>query len=339
MSDWQPLAGITVVDLSQQLPGPFASLLLRTLGATIIKVEPLGGEVAREVDPPMYQRINAGKEIVFLDLKSDAGRERLHELVAAADVFLEGFRPGVAARLSADWETLSTLNPRLVYVSLSGFGTSGPMVTVPGHDLNFLAVAGGLPAGLPESDALIRVPWVDLASATNAALLIVTALHDRAATGIGRRLELALLDAAVVWSNTKLPRPGTEGAYGVLATGDGQRVAISILENPMWERCCTAFGWSDWAQDPELADTVGRRDRAAEIADRVRAEIGSRTMAELDAIAAEHDLPFTRVNDTAEVPFDPQITARGLFPDAGHWRPLGPAAPAIAIVLDEESHS
>ena len=339
MSAWEPLAGVTVVDLSQQLPGPFATLLLRTLGARIVKVEPLAGEVGREVDPPMFRRVNAGKEVVFLDLKSDAGRERLHALVAGADVFVEGFRPGVAARLAADWETLSAINPRLVYCSLSGFGAGGPLAAAPGHDLNFLALSGGLPAGLPDPDALIRVPWVDLASATNAALLIVTALRDRDTTGLGRRLELALVDAAAVWSNTKLPRAGSEGAYGVFETADGRRVAVSVLEDAMWLRLCAAFGWTAWEQDAELAANDGRRARAPQIAARVRDEVARRTTDELAAIAVLHDLPITRVNDTAEVPSDGQLVARDIFPDAGHWRPLGPAAAAIPIALAEEARA
>lgn len=331
MSDWTPLAGITVVDLSQQLPGPFATLLLRTLGARVVKVEPPAGEVGREVDPPMFRRVNAGKDIIFLDLKTGAGRGRLHELVADADVFVEGFRPGVAARLAADWGTLAEVNPRLVYCSLSGFGQEGPLARVPGHDLNFLALAGGLPAGLPDADALIRVPWVDLASATNAALLIVAALQDRARTGAGRRLELALLDAATVWASTKLPQEGAEGAYGVFETADGRRVALSVLESPMWSRLCAAFGWADWLADPDLGETAGRRARATEIAARVREAVAGHTAAALADLAVRHDLPLSVVNSPADAAADPQVAARGLFPDPEHWRPLGPSAPALRL--------
>src|SRR6185437_10877292 len=128
-----PLAGRTVVDLSQQLPGPFATLLLRSLGARVIKVEPPAGDPAREIDPPMFARMLADKEVVVIDLKSEAGKAELRRLVTDADVFFEGFRPGVAARLGADWETLSGFNPRLVYCSLSGYGASGPLAGEPGH--------------------------------------------------------------------------------------------------------------------------------------------------------------------------------------------------------------
>ncbi len=331
MSGWTPLRGVTVVDLSQQLPGPFATLLLRTLGARVIKVEPPGGDPAREIDPPMFARLVAGKEVVVLDLKREDGRDRLHDLVGRADVFLEGFRPGVVGRLGADWETLSALNSRLVYCSLSGFGSAGPLAERPGHDLNFLALAAGLPAGLTDGEALIRVPWVDLAAGTNAALTVMAALLDREATGEGRRLDIAMLDAAAVWSAVKLPRAGAEGAYGVFAAADGGRVAVSVLEEAMWRRLCEAFAWTDWLDEPAMAGHDQRRARADEIAARLTREIAARSSAEVVELATRHDVAISRVNDLDEAATDPQIAARALFPDAASWRPLGPSAPALSL--------
>lgn len=336
MTDWAPLAGVTVVDLSQQLPGPFSTLLLRTLGARVIKVEPPGGDVARQIDPEMLARVGAGKEVLVLDLKSDEGRGRLHELVAEADVFFEGFRPGVAQRLGADWETLSALNPRLVYCSLSGFGAAGPMADRPGHDINFLALAGGLPAGLSDGQALIRVPWVDLAAGTNAALTIVAALMDRATTGVGRRLEIAMLDAAAVWSAAKQPREGAEGAYGVFATSDGQRVAVAVLEEAMWERLCAALRWTDWLEDPAMADHDHRRSLAPDIAGRLREALAARSAAEIVALAEHHDVAITRVNEMEEATGDRQLAVRDIFPGAGRWRPLGPVAPSVRLDVSAE---
>ena len=231
----------------------------------MIKVEPPGGDPAREIDPPMFARMAADKEVRVLDLKSDEGRAELHELAAAADVFFEGFRPGVAERLGAGWDTLSALNPGLVYCSLSGYGSDGPLAATPGHDINFLALAGGLPAPAPPGEALIRVPWVDLAAGTNAALAIVAALLERERSGRGRRLDVAMLDAAAVWSNAKAPRPGGEGAYGVFATADGERVAVAVLEEEMWRRLCAAFGWEEWLADPEFADHEARRASAERV--------------------------------------------------------------------------
>jgi crotonobetainyl-CoA:carnitine CoA-transferase CaiB-like acyl-CoA transferase len=330
-AELQPLAGRTVVDLSQQLPGPFATLLLRSLGARVIKVEPPGGDPAREIDPPMFARMAADKEVRVLDLKSAAGRAELHEMAAAADVFFEGFRPGVAERLGAGWDTLSALNPGLVYCSLSGYGSDGPLAATPGHDINFLALAGGLPVPAPPGEALIRVPWVDLAAGTNAALAIVAALLERERSGRGRRLDVAMLDAAAVWSNAKAPRPGGEGAYGVFETADGERVAVAVLEEEMWRRLCAAFGWEEWLADPEFADHEARRASAERITTRLRADLAARPLGEIVELAARHDLGISRVNEPAEGAANPQLRARDIYPDPEHWRPLGAVAARLPL--------
>lgn len=337
MSDWTPLAGVKVIDLSQQLPGPFATLLLRTLGASVVKVEPPSGDHSLIIDPPLFERMNSDKEIVTIDLKSDAGREQLHAMVAEADVFFEGMRPGVVKRLAADWETLSAINPGLVYCSLSGFGPTGPLVERAGHDLNFLALAAGLPDGLPDSEGLIRVPWVDLASGTNCALAVLAALIDRATTGKGRHLEIALMDAAAIWSSAKLPREGSEGAYGVFETADRRRVVIAVLEDAMWTRMFAALGWSDWAEDQKMADHDYRRMRGDEVRTRVTESIAALTLAEVLELADQHDLAVTRVNDIDEAAVDPQIASRDLFPDDEHWRPLGPMGQSLRRAPRRES--
>jgi crotonobetainyl-CoA:carnitine CoA-transferase CaiB-like acyl-CoA transferase len=325
----RPLAGTTVVDLSQQLPGPFATLLLRTLGAHVVKVEPPGGDVARRIDPEMFRRMAADKELVTLDLKDDADRAKLHELVAGADAFVEGFRPGVAARLAADWDTLRELNPRLVYCSLSGYGADGPLADRPGHDVNYLALAAGLAAGPLDGETLIRVPWVDLAAGTDAALLILAGLMQARETGLGRHLELAMLDAAAIWAGAKPPRPGGEGAYGVFVAADDGRVAVAVLEAEQWVRLCQAFGWEDWLADPAFADHDRRRARHAEVTARLREAIAARPVEALVDLAVEHDVGISAVNDAATAAADPQLAARDLFSDGEAWRPLGPAAPMV----------
>lgn len=337
MSEFSPLEHVRVVDVSQQLPGPFATLLLRSLGAHVVKVEPPAGDPARRIDPPMYARMSAGKEVIHLDLKTEPDRARLHGLVREADAFVEGFRPGVASRLGADWETLSALNPQLIYCSLSGFGASGPLADRPGHDLNFLALAAGLASGLSDGEALIRVPWVDLAAGTNAALAIVAALVGRGPGGQGHRLEMALLDAAVTWSTAKLPREGAEGAYGVFGTADGKRVAVAVMEEAMWERLCRSLDWTDWLADPSMSDHDVRRRRAGEITSRLREALSRRRASEIAELAVRHDLGITEVNELDAVMADPQIAARDIFPTPHSWRPLGPVGAALA--LDPAPHT
>ena len=138
-----PVGGDDRLDLSQQLPGPFATLLLRTLGARVVKVEPPGGDAARRIDPEMFRRMAADKEIVTLDLKDDATGRRCTSWSPAPTLSSRASVPASPPRLAADWDTLRELNPRLVYCSLSGYGAEGRSPTAPAHDVNYLALAGG----------------------------------------------------------------------------------------------------------------------------------------------------------------------------------------------------
>lgn len=285
-----PLSDMRVLDISQQLPGPYTSALLAELGAQVTKVEPPAGDPSRELDPDMYRMVNAGKEILRLDLKSREGVGRLHELAAAAGVFIEGFRPGVAARLGADRSTLSALNPALVYCSISACGQSGPYAMVPMHDLNLQAMAGIDPG------QGIGVPWVDLGTATSCALSIVAAWHRAVDTGCGSLIDAAMLDTAVLWGRVKASAAGRcEPTYGTFTTRDGGRVAVAILEDHIWPRLCAALDWDDWADLGELARYEQRIDRAEEISGRLAQACAERTRAELAALADLHDLPVTPV--------------------------------------------
>lgn len=329
------LSEITVLDLSLQLPGPYATMLLRGLGARVIKIEPPAGDPARSIDPPMFQRVNAGKELLVLDLKQPSGREVLYRLAEQSDAFLEGFRPGVVKRLGVDHQSLAARAPRLVYCSLSGFGQQGPYAQVPAHDLNYLGLAGGLDAAHRAADTGIGTPTVDLAAGTTAALLIVAALHEASTTGRGRYLDVSLFDAAVVWSQVKPPPPdhdgtGPEPTYGVFQTAGGETVAVGILEDTFWSRLCAALGWRDWENEAALAGYPARRRRGGEIAQRLRATLLSRTATEWLDLARHHDLPITPIRRLEEVPADAQVTSRGLF-EGGTLQPPFPVDARLTL--------
>lgn len=329
------LSGFTVLDLSLQLPGPYATMLLRGLGARVIKIEPPGGDPARSIDPPMFQRVNAGKELLVLDLKQPAGREVLYGLAEQSDIFVEGFRPGVVKRLGADYPSLAARAPRLVYCSLSGFGQQGPYAQVPAHDLNYLGLAGGLDAAERAAETGIGTPTVDLAAGTTAALLMVAALHEASRTDRGRYLDVSLFDAAVVWSQVKPPPSdgdgvGPEPTYGAFQTADGETVAVGILEDTFWPRLCAVLDWRDWANDASLAGYPARRRRGGEIARRLRATLLSRTATEWLDLAGHHDLPITPIRRLEEVPADPQVISRGLF-EGGALQPPFPADARLTL--------
>ena len=328
-----PLAGIRAIELSHMVMGPTCGLVLADLGAEVIKVEPEGrGDPTRRLTSSgagFFAAFGRNKKSVTLDLDSPEGRGAILGLVATADVFLENFRPGALEAKGLGYAALSKVNPRLVYCSLSGYGADGPLADRPGHDVNYLALAAGLAAGPLDGETLIRVPWVDLAAGTNAAFLILAALMQARETGLGRHLEVAMLDAAAIWAGAKPPRPGGEGAYGVFVAADGGRVAVAVLEAEQWVRLCHAFGWEDWLADPAFADHDGRRARHAEVTARLREAIAARTVEALVDLAVEYDVGISAVNDAAAAAADPQLAARDLFGDGEAWRPLGPAAPMV----------
>lgn len=326
------LDGYTVLDLTQQLPGPYTTSLLAALGARVIKVEPPAGDFARSLDPVMFANVNAGKESVVLDLKSPDGRRALHGLARRSDALVEGFRPGVAARLGAGYDEIAALAPAIVYCSLSGFGASGPYVAVPGHDLNYLGVAGGVApaaASAASEPDHIGMPTVDLATGTMAALSIVSALLGRERTGRGTFLDVAMLDTAVHWSAVK-PLQSDDGlsepAYGVLRCADGARLSFAVIEDKFWRNLCSALGWQDWEDDPSLAVHEHRRARAGKIRERLEATIASRPRDAWLALLWEADVPVAPVHDPGEVPDDPQVETRDLFDRPAGGRPV-PRAP------------
>lgn len=318
-----PLRGMRVLDLSQQLPGPYATFLLAGLGAEVTKVEPPAGDAARHLDPELFSHVNAGKASIVLDLKTDDGRARLLDLVRGHDVVVEGFRPGVTARLGCDAATLHAIRPRLVYCSISGAGQTGPLAGHPTHDLSLQAMAGVLDGA---DIRRIGVPWVDLATGTSAALAITAAWH----AGEGCHLDLSMLDAAVAWAGVKPAglEPGPEPTYGTLRTADGDRVVVALLEDAMWRRLCAALGWTDWADDDRLARYGDRRRHGAEIRERLERDVGTLTLAEVVALAARHDLPLGPADATTDPDAAEQIAIR--FPDGAGRDHL----PLPAVLLD-----
>ncbi|HEY1688852.1 MAG TPA: CoA transferase [Solirubrobacteraceae bacterium] len=320
------LDGIRVLDLSQQLPGPYATLLLASLGAEVIKVEPPSGDIAREVDHRMFEIVNAGKRSVVLDLKQARSRDLLKQLVRGCDVLVEGFRPGTVARLGADYATVSALRPDIVYCSISGFGVDGPYRDIPGHDLNYLGVSGGATSRAEAQE--IGIPCIDLGSGTIAALSIVAALLERERTGLGRYLDVALLDSAVFFSGVKVPPTGgAEPAYMTAAAADGLELSIAVIEDKFWRNICRGLGWSDWLQDEALATHERRRARAQEIQERLRARIAEHPRAQWLAELWEADVPVAPVNAPAQVALDPQVQARGLMDNTDGPSAAVPLAP------------
>lgn len=318
------LGDVRVLDLSLQLPGPYATMLLAALGAEIVKVEPPGGDPARTIDPPMFERVNAGKATREIDLRSEQGRGELRELAAGCDVLIEGFRPGVAERLGFAYDDVVAVRPDVVYCSISGYGQSGPYRLLPGHDLNYLGVAGAAGAhgapGPEEQD----IPMVDLATGTSAALSVVAAIRRRDRTGQGCYLDVAMLDSAVAWANVKVPpeADADEPAYAVVAAADGLRLSIGVIEDKFWRALCAGLGWADWLDEPALATYQGRRAHAPEVHERLERTIATRPRAHWLAALEAADVPVAPVHERHEVAGDPQVAERELLIDGRIRAPL-----------------
>lgn len=251
----RPLAGVRVLDLTRLLPGPACTWYLQGLGAQVIRIEdPDGEDWARRVPPftaegegAWFAAVNAGKQSVHLDLKRAEGRDALRRLLAEADVLVEGFRPGVMARLGLDPAELCARQPRLIVASLSGFGQDGPLRGAPGHDLGYLGLTGALGLGA-RHDGLPDLPGLQLADlaggALTAALAIAAALFGRERTGRGGWLDLSITEGTLALMAPVLaavaegspPAPGDEpltGAlpvYGLYRCADGGTVAVAALE-------------------------------------------------------------------------------------------------------------
>lgn len=324
------LQGIRVLDLSQYIPGPFATQILADLGAEVLKVEPPTGDPMRgfmlldqDGISPLYKQINAGKQLVELDLKNADHRVLFEELVTKTDVLLESYRPGVMERLGLGRDRLQQLNPRLIHCALSGFGQTGPARLRAGHDLTYLAMSGSLGvSGTADTPAMAFAPVADHAGAMLATTAILAALLRRGASNRGAYLDLSLFEAALFWQSiglTAAQRPGealargrdllTGGAacYQIYRTADQRFVALAPLEEKFWAAFCQAVERPDWI--PRQFETMPQTALIAE----VQALFSQRSLAEWQELLAEVDCCFEPVLELAEVAEHPQVQARQLL--------------------------
>ena len=317
-----PLHNTRILDLTRLLPGAVCTMLLRDLGAEIIKVEdPHTGDYARTMPPliagmgAFFQASNRGKKSIAIDLKTTAGQTVLRHLVSSADVLIEGFRPGVTTRLGADYETLRPINPRLIYCSLSGWGQTGPCAALSGHDLNFIARNGLLGADLAPATPGAQV--ADVSGAYVAVMGILAALLQRQHTGAGDYLDVALSEAAMplalaAWVEAQTTPPndgfislrGESACYRVYRCADGEPVALGAFEVKFWANFCRAVEKPAW-----IAQQYNR-GRQPLLIDEVSALFRSKSADDWSALLAGADCCFSRVITPDQLLNEPQIAAR-----------------------------
>lgn len=361
------LQGIRVIDLSQYLPGPFAAAILGDLGAEVLKVEPVEGDPARYMPPVdadgiagMYKAINRNKRSVAIDLKSPEGKQSFTRLLARADVLLESYRPGVLDRLGFTRQRIDEINPRLVHCALSGFGQTGPLRLAPGHDLNYLALCGGLESsGSVDSPTIAFPPVADHASGQLAAMTTLAALMGRSQTGKGCFIDVSIAETVLAWQNWPLtlasyPGQNTVRAQGMInggaayyriyRTADGRFITLGAIEPKFWANFCKAVGHPAWIARQD--DPLPQRELIAE----VEALIGGQPLAHWDAVLGEAECCYQAVLKTEEIPSHPHIQARQLvhareeggrqvfeplFPAWINGEPPQPRKPWRHIALDQ----
>jgi crotonobetainyl-CoA:carnitine CoA-transferase CaiB-like acyl-CoA transferase len=318
------LGGIKVVDLSEQVPGPYATRLLAGLGADVIKVErPDSGDRLRH-RPAMFEAENRGKRDLSVDLKSPEGRAALLRVIAAADVLVETYRPGVMDRLGLGFDAVLSVNPRIIYLSISGYGATGPYRDLPGHDFQYLSFAGAIPPPEPAHAAgyvPTTLPVADMGAALYSVLAVVLALHEKLARPsafAGRHLDMAMADCTLAMMEPRIAEALTEPTsadalvrpgYGIYLTADGRYVSIGALEDHFWARLVRALEL-DELSGGEFAGFQQRRRRISQIEPALRERIARYDRAALIELLIRHDVPVAPVNDLHEPVRDPHFLAR-----------------------------
>jgi crotonobetainyl-CoA:carnitine CoA-transferase CaiB-like acyl-CoA transferase len=324
------------------LAGPYGSMLLADLGAEVIKIEePDGGDPMRVMGPPFlpdggsayFLAINRNKKSIVIDLTQPSGRDLFLELVRAADVVWENFRPGVMARLGCDFSRLAAVNARVILCSLSAYGQDGPYRDWPAFDLALQAMGGamsltGEPGGRP---VRMGLPIGDLAGGMFGALAVAAALLRRQTTGQGAHIDLSLLDcqaslltylAQYFWADGRVPGPQGSGhasvvPYQALATRDGHLI-VAVFAEKFWRGFCLALGRPEWEHDPRFAsnrDRVGHREVLMPL---VEAILATGTTQEWLARLTAQGVPATPILTVDRVLADPQVRLRQMVVEMHH---------------------
>lgn len=327
------LAGLKVIDLTRNLPGPFATLLLADMGAEVLKVEPPTGDEARFM-PTMFEAVNRNKQGIRLDIKNAADLDQLKSLIADADVLVESFRPGVLAGFGLSYDALSAVNPKLVMCSITGYGQDGEWANRAGHDINFMAMSGVLdqlrtPDG---QQAMPNVQFGDLLGGSAMAVVgMLAAVIDARASGRGRHVDVSMthsllphalgpLSFAQMWkqfgAGEVKPNEDLLGGglpcYGLYRTADRRYLAVGALEFKFWRALCDALGEPEWAAVhwqrgvmPQLPASKAMRDQLAQ-------RIASQPLSHWENVFATVDACVTPVLTLNEAMAHPLFASRGV---------------------------
>ena len=344
-----PLEGVTVIDLTRALAGPYGTMLLGELGARIIKVEPPGGDQARQIGPHVagqsayFMSLNRGKESIVLDLKDAADRRLFEAMVRRADVLYENYRAGTMEKLGYGWDVLKGLNPRLIYAATSGFGQTGPYRHRPAYDMVVQAMGGimsitGQPGGPPTR---VGTSIGDIAAGLFTALGVASALQHRSRTGEGLMIDVAMLDSQIGLLENAVARysatgvaPGPLGArhpsvapFDAFRTADGH-IVVAAGHEPMFERFAEAVGRPQWPDDTRFATLADRLDHVDALKAEIEAVFETATTDHWHALLEAAGIPCGPINTVPDLFENAHVRERNMLvsiddPDAGRMRLAG----------------
>ena len=277
MSYQKPYKGLKVIDFSQGVAGPYCGMLLAQHGAEVIKIEPKDGDWARNLGQEYGEHsafsvaANLGKKSIIIDLKNKKSQSILDKVIKQSDIFIEGFRPGVITRLGYDYNRLIKINPKLIYLSISGFGQIGPMSNKPAMDPVLQAFTGFMSENKGPDDTPHRTPVIifDMTTALYATQLISASLYARTNEKFGRKIEISLMEAAAAMQSIRLMSGYMEGPYthasspsGTFKTKDGW-IQIIVVKNHEFIKFCNAVGWKKFIKDKRFFSNAERRKHEA----------------------------------------------------------------------------
>ena len=334
-----PLAGVRVLDLTRALAGPFCTMILGDLGADVVKVEPIGGDMIRQWGPfdrgtsAYYLSGNRNKRAMAVDFRNPHALEVLRSMALRCDVVVENFRPGAAEAMGLDHDTLAARNERLIHASVTGFGRTGPAGDRPGFDQIAQGYSGLMSVTGSEASGPVRVGVAigDQAAGMWCAIGILAALAQRSATGKGQRVETSLLAGLVGLMSVQAQRylslgeiPGLAGnthpviaPYGVFETADGP-LNIAPATDDMWKRLCAILGLQQLVDDPRYATNAARIEHRQELKDVIEAKLREGSRKEWSDKLLAADIPAGPINTLADVFADEQVKHLGLVEDMEH---------------------
>lgn len=320
-----PLEGVRILDLTNQVPGPYCSMLLADLGAEVIKIEPVsGGDFSRQL-PPLFMGINRNKKSLALDLKAKQGREIFFALAKQAEVVLEGFRPGVVHKLGIDYPSINKINSKIIYCSISGYGQDGPYANMPGHDVNYVGISGyfGLSENMKSLSELPEITYADISGSMFAVVSILSSIIMREKTGKGQYIDVSMTDGLFSWLSTSMrqvmqdqnAKADAFPHYGYFQAKDNRFLTLGIIhEEHFWKNLCRVLDIPE-AADYSILDRITKREELFNLLCRV---FLTKERDEWVRLLLDANVPCGPVHSPGESLADPQLLHRGMVYEMAH---------------------